>query len=536
MNDAIQLRQVSKKIDAIQTNALLEGLPRAKTASCLSKRGDTLQSCFVGTRTVILKNIADWLEDRNPTTPRLYFLNGIAGIGKTTIARTVVQHAVERGLPVGNFFFSRQGGTGLRDPTLVFPTLAYQLACVDSAINTCFTHLLQHDPQVGYAALNLQAEGFFVKAFSALPSQTREVVLVVLDALDESEERGAKELLQHLIRIVPSSPFLKVLITGRPEPHITSVLSPTANSTSLPSLETVILHDIESSVVQTDIRTYLKAELAKVPRELDLQLPPNWATDEEIAALTRKAGLLFVYAATAVRFIADNYTAQPRKQLKILLDHAPAACGARPFWALDLLYLQLLSNSLGPQPFLQPDLAKQIQLVVGTVVTLRDPLLQDALGRLIKLEVDEVASTLRRLRSVIISSDNVPPRTFHPSFPDFIQDNRRCTDNRFLVCPQESERRLAEECLKRLIEKLRKGMLGPDLDFNLVNSEVPDLEGRVARAFPSELRYACRFWASHLDARRETSCSKGCWTNLWYDASSRGWNQWPGWGIRDLPW
>ena len=35
-------------------------------------------------------------------------------------------------------------------------------------------------------------------------------------------------------------------------------------------------------------------------------------------------------------------------------------------------------------------------------------------------------------------------------------------------------------------------------DPSLLNSEVEDFDRKVKDAIPSELRYACRYWASHL--------------------------------------
>ena len=54
-------------------------------------------------------------------------MNGLAGIGKSTIARTIAEGADHRGVLGASFFFSRQEKE-LSDAKLFIPTIAYQLA------------------------------------------------------------------------------------------------------------------------------------------------------------------------------------------------------------------------------------------------------------------------------------------------------------------------------------------------------------------------------------------------------------------------
>ena len=58
-------------------------------------------------------------------------VNGLAGIGKFTIARTVAEDADDCERLGASFFFSRQERE-LSDPSLFIPTIAYQLARFNS--------------------------------------------------------------------------------------------------------------------------------------------------------------------------------------------------------------------------------------------------------------------------------------------------------------------------------------------------------------------------------------------------------------------
>jgi hypothetical protein len=207
-----------------------------------------------------------------------------------------------------------------------------------------------------------------------------------------------------------------------------------------------------------------------------------------------------VYAATSVRFIGDD-SVDPRAQLDTILGLQEDP-GATPFAFLDSLYLQLLHTVLhkmlpesNPKPFLD-----RFQAVVGSIVLLRDPLPLDALARFVKHDDVGVSAILSQLHSVIIPpvENNDAPRIYHPSFPDFITDPSRCSDRRFtIITVPTQERRHALRCFELMSESLRRDLAGIG-DASLLNSEVEGFVQKVEDAIPSELQYACRYWASHL--------------------------------------
>lgn len=243
--------------------------------------------------------IADWFSDPSSSIPRFFWLKGIAGVGKTTVARTVAELAQKAGFLGAQFFFSKRGEAELRNPALVFPTIAYQLARFDPQFSERITAALEADPEAPFASLKQQLDRLIIKPLSGLDRDPKRVVLIVLDAFDECEARGAKEIVQLLVAAMPSLPFfLKILITSRPEAHITSVLDPSLSALSPSSnLRITALHDIEASIVKSDIRLYLHTRLRNLPAERNLPLSPDWVKDFEIDLLAEKAGNLFIHAA-----------------------------------------------------------------------------------------------------------------------------------------------------------------------------------------------------------------------------------------------
>jgi hypothetical protein len=117
---------------------------------------------------------------------------------------------------------------------------------------------LKNDPTLGEKKLLPQLQGLILEPLLKV-NPKQQPVLILLDALDECEDRGAAEILRLLFSLVTRIPFLRILITRRPEPHISLVFDEELNHAK------TVLHDIETSVIQEDIRLYLHSELVKIP-------------------------------------------------------------------------------------------------------------------------------------------------------------------------------------------------------------------------------------------------------------------------------
>ena len=84
------------------------------------------EGCMKGTRVQILKELRTW--SRDPDAPRMYWLNGMAGTGKSAIARSFC-HALQKDhLLGGSFFCSRGGSAAEGDSQRIIPTLAFSMA------------------------------------------------------------------------------------------------------------------------------------------------------------------------------------------------------------------------------------------------------------------------------------------------------------------------------------------------------------------------------------------------------------------------
>ncbi|KAF9509840.1 hypothetical protein BS47DRAFT_113675 [Hydnum rufescens UP504] len=472
-------------------SAAVMSLPRAGSAAYDSGREDAPWSCLEGTRVSILAEIMSWFASTESETPPVYWLVGLAGIGKSTIAKTVAERADENGTLGASFFFSR-GDARLRDPNLVFATLAFQLAQSDNEFKNIIGEAIQQDATLGHKKPLAQFEGLILKPLGKLDTNRRTTV-IILDALDECEEQGAATILQLLLSHIARLPFLRILITSRPEPHISSVLDEARN------LAKRVLHDIEASVIEDDLRLYIRSELSKIPKNLSLRMAADWTTEGEINALVEKSGKLFIYAATSIRFIGDTRVRDPHRHLGLILDtRLSRASKAMPYTQLDNLYVGVLRNSLSDAN--SEAIIERFQTVVGSIVLLRQPLPLRSFAHFVQYELDDVNTALHHLRSVIIlpSTLDEAPRIYHPSFRDFITDSSRCSIPEFVVVAvPDQELRHALRCFELMATFLKQDIAGIS-NVSLLNSEVEGLEEKVRDGLSVEVQYACRYWASHL--------------------------------------
>ena len=446
------------------------------------------EGCLKGTRRDVLLHIEQWLTDENDK--RVFWLNGLAGTGKSTIAQTFAEISFADGKLGASFFCSRdfEDRSNLR---AIFPTLAFQLAHRYPQYREQLLLVLKANHDVERESLSSQLEKIIVRPLK----ETQIPTLIVIDALDECKDKEpASALLSVLSRHVHEIPEVKFFITGRPEPPIREGfrLKPLR-----PITDVLKLHDVKRSSVDEDIVLYLTIHLTNI-RETrsDCQFPGEWPSSYDINILCKKAGGLFIYASTVVKFVASKYHI-PSERLDFIILHPQSAIHEG---GIDLLYTQILELAFQDADPGEQDLYSRFRNVVGAVLLVFHPLSRKALHNLLrKCETPSHISTpLRSLHSLlnIPDSEDEPIRVFHKSFPDFLTDRTRCKDERFFVDPAVHHEELLFSCLGLMEKHLKKNICG--LEDYTVLSEVEDLSARRETYIGDSLGYSCRFWTKHL--------------------------------------
>ncbi|KAG8932008.1 hypothetical protein FRC01_000464 [Tulasnella sp. 417] len=486
-----------RRLEAAVLDQRLLLLPSAK-ARYDSQSREGAHGCFQGTRKKVLREIYDWVNSKGPESPPILWLCGLAGIGKSTIAHTVAEEIDADGRLGASFFFSRDQADR-RNPQLVYPTIASQLASLDLGLKRLIATAVERNHEVGTAVMKKQFEKLISEPLAAWRG-TQGTIVIVMDALDECyTESGAEEILIRWAAELPRIPVpLKVLITSRPEFHIrTKFQSLSLRRISRP----YILHDIEKSIVKEDIESFLRHRLNQVAEEH--AIPTPWPSEGVLRKLVDRAGILFIFAFTVVKFIQRGKKRNPEARLEMLLKE-DASSGSSQYRDIDTLYMQVLryalfSNEEDDDDEDKEKIRKEFSIVLGAVVLLRDPLSSKSLESLLALDDGTTRSALLHLHSVLIVPESLDDeiRLLHPSFHDFLTCPARCPDPHLHADPQRNHTRLAEGCLHILLKELKHDPCGLG-NLWLVNAEISDLPERLHKYTPSHLRYACRHFVGHL--------------------------------------
>ena len=228
--------------DLTAESLVLNTCPRARGAGY---QHDNCQGCLTGTREAILDEIESWSKDFDKSP--VYWLNGLAGTGKSTIAQTVAERLFASG-QLGASFFCSRSFKDRSDLHFIFPTLSYQLACRYPSFRSALIHLLQSNPDIGYEPLLSQMERLIVTPLKEKDIST----VIIIDALDEcTDNEPQSTILSVMGRLVKEIPAVKFFITGRPEPRIQSGFRLTLLR---PLTEIFVLHTVENSVINADIQ------------------------------------------------------------------------------------------------------------------------------------------------------------------------------------------------------------------------------------------------------------------------------------------
>lgn len=462
-------------------------LPVAIGASFSSYMEEHNSRCLPYTRTELLDGIIRWAKD--PNSKPIFWLNGMAGTGKSTIARTVAQLFSDQ-LRLGASFFFKKGESSRSNATRFFTTIATELMTSVPEARPAIRKAVNTDPRIADKTLKDQFEKLIIQPLSEAALLRPLDLVIVIDALDECEgDDDIRTILQLLSRInYVQSISLRIFVTGRPEYQVRLGFRQMPDG----SYESLVLHEVALNVVEHDIRVYLQHELGKIQKERSL--PVDWPNHDQINALVARAVPLFIFAATVCRYIGDARD-NPQRRLDIVLQ-----AEKRKITKLEATYLPILEQLFDEEDQEDKDVwMNGFQTVVGSIVILQSPLSTLALAGLLKITMEDIRCRLDSFHSVldVPQSEELPIQLLHLSFRDFLLDTRIETDGRFRLDESERNSVLVSNCLQVMSDDrgLRKNIC--NLEAVSFISSVP--KEVITNSIRAELRYACRFWVDHLE-------------------------------------
>lgn len=231
----------------------------------------------------------------------------MAGTGKSTIARTVARRYFEQKRLGSSFFFSRGGGD-VSHASKFFTSIAVQLAHNVPQIRRFICDAVTEQNDIANQSLHDQWRHLVFHPLSRLEeSSSLSAYVLIVDALDECDNEDDVRIIPQLLaeaRLLKIR--LRVLITSRPEVPIRYSFLQILDADH----RDFILHDIQAAIVDQDISTFLDYELRSIGQERGLE--SSWPGEPAIRLLAQKASGLFIWAATACRFIRKGRRFAPR--------------------------------------------------------------------------------------------------------------------------------------------------------------------------------------------------------------------------------
>jgi hypothetical protein len=425
----------------------------------------------------------------------IFWLAGLAGTGKSTIAKTFCEQLSAKSTLMATFFASRNSAER-RDPLNIIHTLAYELAVTDPRFRPHVLSTVRSPPDIMQRPMKEQIERLLeVQLSQALSGRP---LVLVIDALDECDKIDCMEggalipLLAEALRNLP----VKLLVTSRQERSLERMFK------SLSHIP-LRLHEIASEMVEPDVRHIFEIGFAEIRRKHELTVD-SWPSQEDLESMVQLTGRFLIFAATALRYIGDSHFS-PAERLCQVLAHGPALDGESAYAQIDALYTDILhAATRDDSGKVNVRLCQRIGDLLRTIVLLEEPLSVTSLAHFMGASEPDIAKAVGALSAFLFVADAQDPsmaavRIFHPSLRDFLCDPERCRDPHFSVDILAQHHVLAGRCFLVLNQP---GALARDIchleNPTRPNSKIPDLALRLQSYVPGSVRYACVFWPVHL--------------------------------------
>ncbi|KAF9025006.1 hypothetical protein BDZ89DRAFT_1068644 [Hymenopellis radicata] len=349
--------------------------------------------CTAGTR------IMAWARADDADSPPVFWLTGLAGTGKTTIAYTISER--------------------IKDSQLIVPTICRNLAEIFRSYASELVPIFKDAPP----------------RRSSDPSQIDNLLVApwsrhFLNGMGYLHQWSSLMLSMKAITRLTG---IKFLVTSRVEPEIVEL----CHSFQLPADMICRLHEVPLDDVQDDIAKFLAEKL------------PRLRDTDEFTQLSHRAGGLFISAATAVRYISPphhtlSHDEQREKLQKLLKPGGPSGSTL----LLDQLYEQVLSAAFDEED--EEFLHRRLD-ILHAVVCAQELISIPVIAQLLGLNEATTKTCIDSLHSVLHVSSSLVS-CYHASFPEFILDTQRSRFSAPLSFTKEKSRELQVFCDKPVFD------------------------------------------------------------------------------------
>jgi hypothetical protein len=488
----------------IELSISLAKLPRASTAAFDSTDEERMPRCLKSTRIELLSDIQKWVQD--PASAQFFWLQGVAGTGKSTVARTIANIFHDHQILGASFFFKR-GHAERGSADLFFATIAIQLAQRIPGVDGAIAQLLSDEVGVYRKGIHTQFRDLILSPLQAT-SQSRQAthleLVILIDALDECDNEGdrkddTKGILECLAQLKGVHGLrLRLIVTSRLEFPVEVGFAALGSDVH----DDILLHELPRNEIERDIRIFIETEFEELRHTLFQRrrreiLHDGWPGDDIVQDLTKRSVPLFIFASTVCSFVADGRFT-PQAQLKKILDDRNQVQLSSTY----LLVLQAMTpeSENGTNEDWDAEFMDNFRKIVGLIIFSTEAPSMTTIAVLLDLMTGQVEATLDNLHSVLDVTGDLdrPVRPFHLSFIEFLARPNKSA-HKFQIDERATHKFIADRCLATMMQP---GRLHQDIcRMRKPGSKRREIESRVIETSISPaLSYACRYWVHHLEA------------------------------------
>jgi hypothetical protein len=448
--------------------------------------GDIHGSCMEGTRLSILQKARSWMNDE--TTEQVFWLADVAGSGKSTVASHLAREWYSNNKLAGRFFFSREAEQ-TRTTTYFFSTIAQQgLARIGLQVQREICHGIRELREPVAASLKEQCEALFVRPLKRIKSS----MVLVLDALDECDQRSFLQLFEILLPQLHSLPHIRLFLTSRPEHHIAKILN-------------------EQNLCQTPLTENQETNLSDVDHFMAEKLRSLSVPETRIGQLVARSNGLFIWASTVCK-IFEDFQGDEDEFLESLMSQGPQK--------MNQVYHVALKQALSTTSDEAINL-KAYKRFFEVIVVAFEPLSPKSINSL--LQITSASKIVGHLRSVLVChGPDEPVRFLHPTFREFLLehlDNHPCH-----VEERNAHLLLAQACLETMsrtlkwdlcdlfnipVDKIKHVWKNEDQRQSIKDDWNERCQQRLKKHTDPDVLYSSIFWGQHIESCQTIELAQG---------------------------
>lgn len=404
------------------------------------------------------KAFQDWIDLSDPSAPPVFWLTGLPGTGKSTIASLVVE-CIQKvlGEESCQYHFFRHDDRGKRTFSYCLRSLVYQMAKFDPGLRSRIGNFCS---DTGTNIASIKNGQLWEKLIENLVlTKDMEPRFWVLDGVDESD--SSQTLLSSLNRL-PSDIPIRVLLISRPMKSSRSLLT-----------RPVLQESLDVHHTSDDIRYYVHEHLSQaLPDDLELL---ETLSREVIA----KAHGSFLWVRITIDGLQNSW--HTKEDIQKTLTEMPTG--------MESLYVNMISG-IKAQPERSRDIAFK---VITWAACSYQPLTIRELEQALRPDFEDftrLEESVAQICGHFVKVDGSALKLIHETAGTFLFGNREHPP--LGMRKKDAHQYLALVCLRYLSDKKWRRIFGETHE-----TRSPDRLSVYVEAHPL-LLYAARHWAYHV--------------------------------------